>query len=115
MIGLEARGQVFQHVATSLAAGRHHAPCPFHEPAPSFAICPTADPSPDHRGSQGSLRRVVRRLDPFEPRECPQPLFHDRSVVPGDRVALQGPSGPAVPLTGIAVIIAELSSEPDRP
>ena len=40
------------------------------------AVRPPADPTPDHGIPQRPLRRVVRRLDPPNPREAPQPLFH---------------------------------------
>ena len=58
-------GQVVQDVATLLPAGRDDGQHPLHEPAPVHAVGPAADPSPDHRVTQRSLRRVVRRLDPL--------------------------------------------------
>src|SRR4051794_16343565 len=76
MIGLEARRQVLQHVAAVLPAGRYHAQRPLDESAPPLAIRTSTDPSPDHRKTQRSLRRVVRRLDPFDLRERPQSLFY---------------------------------------
>ncbi len=75
MLGLEARCQVLQHVTALLPAGRDHAQRPLHEPAPSLAIRTAADPSPDHRESQRPLRRVIRRLDPFDPGKRPQPAL----------------------------------------
>ena len=75
MSRIEERPQVLQHVSFLLPAGGHHAQRSLHEPTTSLAIRTPADPPPDHRESQRSLRRVVRRFDPFDPRQRPQSLF----------------------------------------
>src|SRR5262245_20882125 len=54
-IGLEAPGQVFQHVAARLSAGGHHGQHPLDEPAPTLALGPATDPAPDHRVTQRTL------------------------------------------------------------
>src|SRR2546421_309834 len=56
----------------TLPPHRHH---PLHDPTPPLAVGPAADPPPDHRMAQRPFHRVVRRLNPLDPRERPQALL----------------------------------------
>ncbi len=60
----------FDLVAYRFATTGQHA---LHEPAPARAIMPPLDPSPDHCVPQFLFHGVVRRLNPFVPRDRPQP------------------------------------------
>src|SRR5262249_44367418 len=73
--GLEATGQVLQGVDPLLPAGRHHREHPLDEPAAPLTGRPAARLAPQDGVPQRPLRRVVRRLDPPDPEECPQVLL----------------------------------------
>ena len=77
-----------------LATRRHRTQHPLHEPAPGPAGGPAADPTPEHGVPQGTLRRVVRRLDPDPLHEGPE----GRLDPPQLRAGPLGPAAPA-PLT----------------
>jgi hypothetical protein len=63
-LSLKTRGQVVQHVTALLTAGCRHRQHPLDEATPALAVRPAADPSPVHRVPCGTLRRVIRRLNP---------------------------------------------------
>ena len=60
-------------VAMLLAAGFHHRQHRLDEAAATGALGPKGKFSPNHRMTQRSLARIVRRFDPFVAQERPQP------------------------------------------
>lgn len=82
--------QVLQHVAFPLPARRHRRQHPLHKPAAVFTVGPAADPPPDHRVPQGTLGRVVRRLDPLDPGEGPQAIPEAQQLAACRRRLLAG-------------------------
>ena len=94
-----ARRQMVRKSSTPsplLAARRHHRQHPLDEPAPRFAVGPAADPPPDHGVPQGSLGRVVRRLDALDPREGPQAIPEPQQLGAGRRRLRAGARRPAL-------------------
>ena len=60
-------------VAMLLAAGFHDRQHRLDEPAAAGTLGPEGKFSPNHRMTQRSLARIVRRFDPFVAQERPQP------------------------------------------
>ena len=71
-VRFKARSQVIQDVLALLPTGRHHCQHSLDESASMRTVGPTANPPPDHRMSQRSFHRVVRRRNSLDVRETPQ-------------------------------------------
>ena len=84
-VRLETRPQVLEDVAALLPTGGHDGQHSLNEPAPVDAVGSTADFTPDHRMSHGSLCRVIGRLDPLNSGKGPQPFFHFEDLEAGCR------------------------------
>jgi hypothetical protein len=73
-MGFDGGGDEGEGVAALLAAGLDYHQHRLNETAAGCALRPKREFSPDHRMTQRSLARIVRRLDPFVMQERPQPL-----------------------------------------
>ena len=61
-------------VAMLLATTRDHRQHGFHKSAATGALRSERQLPPDHRVTQRTFARIVRRFDPFMPQKHPQPL-----------------------------------------
>ena len=73
-MGFDGGGEEPEGVAAPLAASLDHRQHGLDEAAAGGALRPRRELPPNHRVTQGTLARVVRRFHPFVPQERPQPL-----------------------------------------
>ena len=76
-VGFDSDGYEGKGIATLLAAGFDHSQHRFDKATAGLALRSKRQLSPNHRMTQGSFARIVRRFDSFVPQEevrgCPIP------------------------------------------